>query len=501
MYLKYRELIMSIVLKNKKGVTYLHYINALTTFSFAILYSSLYFYLTKVIGLSQFQSNGVVGFFLASNFILHLISGYIGDRLLSNRLLLAISIIFQTIGAFVLSTSLQSLVYIGLSLFLIGCGLGSTCLNCLLTQQFQADEDQSRESAFFYNYSAMNIGFFSGFMFCGFIDLHDNYEKIFEFSNLINFITVFLIFRSWKFFNTKNEQVKKTKKLSLKLYIPGIISVPLIVPILMIGFYFSGIANYLILSIGVIALSYVFYIGISAKDRIVKGKIYSYLILTVASIIFWMLYFVAPMGLTQFLKHNVNIDIFGYSLPPQWMMNFNSVCVILGSPLLVILFSKLRKKNIAVSISSQFFFSLLFISISFFALSMGILNANQAGLSSGNWILLHYTLQSIGELLIAPVGYAMIGKLAPKKLQGIMMGMWMMTSGISATLSHHFSNIMTKSGSLNPLISNQHYLDAFNQLGLYSLVGALMILVFSSLIEKNINNLAVKAIEPATSSG
>lgn len=490
---------MSVVLKNKNGVTYLHYINALTTFSFAILYSSLYLYLTKVIGLSQFQSNSAVGFFLASNFILHLISGYIGDRFLSNRLLLAISIIVQAAGTFILSTSWQSLVYIGLSLFLIGCGLGSTCLNCLLTQQFQADEERSREKAFFYNYSAMNIGFFSGFMFCGFIDLQDNYEKIFVLSNLINIITILLIFKSWKFFNNNNERVEKPNRLTLK-NTPGVLYVLSIIPILLVGFYYSGIANYLILIVGFISLSYVFYLGAIAKDRLEKGRIYSYLILIVASIIFWMLYFVAPIGLTQFLKHNVHVALFGYILPPQWMMDFNSVCVIFGSPLLVIFLSKLREKNITVSISSQFFFSLLFISISFYVLSIGILEADHAGLTNGNWILLHYTLQSIGELLIAPVGYAMIGKLVPEKSQGIMMGIWMMTSGISATLSHHFSNIMTKSGSLDPIVSNQHYLDAFNQLGLYSLVAALMILFFSSLIEKNLYNKDEKSIEPVLSS-
>lgn len=112
-----------------KGIVYLHWLNGITTFSFAILFSSLSLYLTKKIGLSQTESNGVVGFFLASNFILHFIAGYIGDRLLSNRLLFAISIIIQTLGVMALNST-DSLVYLGLSLFLIGCGLGSTCINC-----------------------------------------------------------------------------------------------------------------------------------------------------------------------------------------------------------------------------------------------------------------------------------------------------------------------------------------------------------------------------------
>ena len=181
-----------------KGIVYLHWLNGITTFSFAILFSSLSLYLTKKIGLSQTESNGVVGFFLASNFILHFIAGYIGDRLLSNRLLFAISIIIQTLGVMVLNST-DSLVYLGLSLFLIGCGLGSTCINCLITQQFESHEDQLREKAFFHNYSAMNIGFLSGYVLSGFIDITDNYERLFEMSNLINVITVFLIIKSWKY--------------------------------------------------------------------------------------------------------------------------------------------------------------------------------------------------------------------------------------------------------------------------------------------------------------
>ncbi|MFO3436532.1 MFS transporter, partial [Legionella pneumophila serogroup 1] len=51
---------MHAVRGEKKGIVYLHWLNAVTTFSFAILFSSLSLYLTKNIGLTQMQSNGVV---------------------------------------------------------------------------------------------------------------------------------------------------------------------------------------------------------------------------------------------------------------------------------------------------------------------------------------------------------------------------------------------------------------------------------------------------------
>ena len=63
-----------------KGVTPLYFIQIFSTFSFAILYSSLTLYLTKELELSNTAANGIVGLFLAFNYILHLIGGLIGGR-------------------------------------------------------------------------------------------------------------------------------------------------------------------------------------------------------------------------------------------------------------------------------------------------------------------------------------------------------------------------------------------------------------------------------------
>lgn len=464
--------------KNKPGVTYLHWINGLTTFSYGVLQSSLSLYLTKQIGLSQFQSNSLVGFFLAANFALHLVSGYIGDRLLSNRYVLALSTLIQTIGILILTRSVHTPIYVGLSLFLIGSGLSTTALNCLLMQQFSANENAAREKAFFYNYSAMNIGAFSGFIFAGFIDLQGHYEKLFGLCNAINCVSLLCIMKSWRYFNSIHH-----KKTSALKHTMGLFSIFALIPLLFIGFHYSDIANYLILSLGILALLSIFLIGYVRPNKIEKGNIYAYLLLTSASIIFWMLYYVEPMGLTQFLKYNINMTLFGYSLPPQWIINLNPIFVILGSPLMIRLFSKLRNNKVNVSISLQFILSLIMISLSFFALSLGVSDANIMGFTNGNWIVLHFILLSTGELLIAPVGYAMIGQLAPEKLQSIMMGIWMMASGIASTLSYYFSTTMTLSESLDPLISNPYYLTAFTQLGLCALATSILLFFCSSFLK------------------
>jgi POT family proton-dependent oligopeptide transporter len=43
---------------------------------------------------------------------------------------------------------------------------------------------------------------------------------------------------------------------------------------------------------------------------------------------------------------------------------------------------------------------------------------------------------------------------------------------------------MTHSDSINPLVSNADYFEAFNQTGLYALVAAILLLLLSSKIDK-----------------
>ena len=49
-------------------------------------------------------------------------------------------------------------------------------------------------------------------------------------------------------------------------------------------------------------------------------------------------------------------------------------------------------------------------------------------------------LQSIAELLLSPIGYAMIGKLAPRQYQGIAMGSGMMITGLASLFAGDFGH-------------------------------------------------------------
>jgi POT family proton-dependent oligopeptide transporter len=50
------------------------------------------------------------------------------------------------------------------------------------------------------------------------------------------------------------------------------------------------------------------------------------------------------------------------------------------------------------------------------------------------WLLTSYFVMSVAELCVAPIGFSLVTKLAPKRLLGVLMGAWFaaIASGISA---------------------------------------------------------------------
>jgi len=169
-----------------KNINLLHLVNGLLTFSYAVLYSTLTLFLSEHLGYSTAEANSYVGVFLAYNFALHLIAGYLGDHYFSNRSLLLVSGLFQIVGTYILSLSSETTLILGLSFVILGCGINTTSLKCILMQQF--DSDSKREKAFFINYAAMNAGFLLGFFVAGYYDINSDYTGLFHLCNMFNIV-------------------------------------------------------------------------------------------------------------------------------------------------------------------------------------------------------------------------------------------------------------------------------------------------------------------------
>lgn len=462
----------------------LFFIQIFSTLSFSVLYSTLVLYLTDSLGFSGLQANAVTGFFIAYNFALHLLGGYVGGRLLSNRLLFSLGMISQVIGCLLLAKLSLVSLYLGLAFFLTGSGLNVTCINCMLTQRYQPS-DPKRETAFLWNYSGMNLGFFTGFSLSGYFQLHANYSTLFLVSSLGNLIALMIVLFNWqKLADLNTVLTSLPKKKQVKRLFFGIFTVATLIPILWFCSQHAKQSNQVVILSGIMAVIAILVMSQFQPTPAIKKRLYAFIILMVAGFIFWVLYQIAPMGLTLFIRSRVDNHLWGQVIPPQWFQNINTVVIVLGGPILGLLLQYLRSKGMNISIPYQFAFALLLIGVGFIILPIGIASAHSA-LVSIHWVIASYILQSLGELFISPIGYAMVGRLAPQKLQGIMMGTWMMVTGVAAIFSNYFSNLMVEETSGAGL--NDNFPSVFNQLGYSALLAAIVLSFVGRKIQKLID--------------
>ncbi|HEV6964966.1 oligopeptide:H+ symporter [Roseateles sp.] len=453
-----------------EGSAVLFLIQVFATLGFAVLQFTLALYTTRRHGFSNEQAALMTGLFGAFNYGLHLFGGYLGGRFLSNRNLFVGGMLLQVVGCAAIAGGSLAGLYWGMAFFLTGSGLNVTCLNMMLTQRF-APEDDRREGAFLWNYAGMNIGFFVGFTVSGAFQLGEDYRSLFWFASLGNAMAIVLALVFWRTVADRDTPLSLRRgadfwgRFGIGVAVLGGL-VPLLAWLLQHPSDTAVGMKALCAAVGVALCVMTARHPVRAEQL----RMQAYLVLTLGSLVFWSLYQMAPSGLQLYAVGNVLMNVWGVPVAPQWVQNINTVVIVVGGPWLAAVFARWRARGWPVDIPLQFAASLVLMGLGFLALPVGIQFADASGRADFFWLFLSYVLQSVGELLISPVGYAMIGRLAPRQHQGVMMGSWMLVTGLASLFAGDFSGMVAQPADGSPLTTNPAYATLFTQLAVGSLV-------------------------------
>ncbi|TWU45373.1 Di-/tripeptide transporter [Novipirellula aureliae] len=165
----------------------------------------------------------------------------------------------------------------------------------------------------------------------------------------------------------------------------------------------------------------------------------------VGNIFFWAAFEQAGSSLNVFAEKQTNRVLFGYEFPSTWYQSVNALTIVIFAPLFSMLWVWLGKRNANPSTPLKFAISLWLLGLAFIAMVLGAIDANTNGLASPHWLLVTYVVCTWAELCLSPVGLSMITKLAPLRLQSLMMGAWFfsfslanLAGGLLAALSTKF---------------------------------------------------------------
>jgi POT family proton-dependent oligopeptide transporter len=205
----------------------------------------------------------------------------------------------------------------------------------------------------------------------------------------------------------------------------------------------------------------------------------------VQGIVFFVLYFQTPTSLTFFAIHNVEHNIWGIPVAPEQFQALNSVWIIAASPILAILYHKLGDR---FSMPYKFATGMALTSLSFLVLKISAIFPNTSGIVSSNWLIVSYGFQSVGELLISGLGIAMIAQLVPRRITGFGMGMWHLSSSVSAVIAGWVATFTAApKGITDPQQTLMIYADVFANIGYVTTGIAVITLFFAPKLTRIIN--------------
>jgi POT family proton-dependent oligopeptide transporter len=148
------------------------------------------------------------------------------------------------------------------------------------------------------------------------------------------------------------------------------------------------------------------------------------------SMLFWAAFEQAGSSLNLFADRYTRLSVFGFSFPSTWFQSLNSFFMVFG---LALFFSWLwvRLGRHEPSSPSKFAYGLFFVGLGFLLLVPAATSAQGGGttvLVSPMWLTGVYLLHTVGELCLSPVGLSLMTKLAPRRIVGLMMGVWFLST-------------------------------------------------------------------------
>ena len=351
---------------------------------------------------------------------------------------------------------------VGCTLIIIGTGFFKPCVSVMVGQLYR-ENDPRRDSGFTIFYMGINLGAFFSPLVAGYLGEQIGWHWGFGSAAVGMLLGLFFyqVFRGRYLagiggppagpFSAKGKALV-TAAITILVAIP---TLPLLLfvfgwldPVMGAWEWFTsllGLAGMAGLVIGVVLFAaFVFLFTQPLGDR---GPLAVILILAfIGNIFFWTAFEQAGSSMTIFAKDQTDLTIWGLvegGIPASFYQSVNPLTILLFAPVFSWLWIFLERKRKDPSTPVKFAIGLWLLGLSFIAMVAGAFDARD-GLAGPHWLLITYVVYTWGELCLSPVGLSMVTKLAPARLQSLMMGLWFFTFALSNLLAGLVARVSTR---------------------------------------------------------
>jgi proton-dependent oligopeptide transporter, POT family len=453
-------------------------------FGFYGVQALIVLFMVQSLGHSDEKADFLFTAFTALVFLFPALGGYVGDHLLGTKRTILLGAGILTLGYFLLSFSIHNAEMLNYSLATIAVGNGLFKANpsSLLSKVYKKMR-VNQDGGFTLYYMAINIGSFLSLFLVPIINQYFGWQIAFLTSGLGMMLAVANYLSMKRYVgDVGSEPDFKKMVLGRFIVVIGAAILLILVSAWLLGHH--NILNMLLIFAAIVLFSFFFFQATKATSDERKGMLL-FVVLFLQAIVFFVLYFQVPTSMTLFVLRNVSHSILGMSIQPGAFQGLSSFWILVMSPVLAMVYNKLSEKNMDLMMPTKFALGTLLAGIAFLVLPLGSVFAT-SGIVNSFWVVLSYFFQSIGELLVSALGMSLVSRYVPQRLMGYTMGLWFLSVSLSSMIAGYVASIAAIPTRIDkdPLISLPIYSHLFLEIGIVTVIIALIMFCFSPLLKR-----------------
>lgn len=376
-------------------------------------------------------------------YLLAMPGGWFGDRVWGPRKTVAVAGAVIMLGHLTLALPSSGTFYAGLGLVAIGSGLLKANISTMVGHLYDGPDDPRRDGGFTVFYMGINLGAFSAPLVIGTIGENVNWHLGFALAALGMALGLAQFLIGSRHLDARSGVVpkplsadEKTSTLRKAAIWAGIA----VVAYAIVGFSGHYTLNWILVPLTLLGLIIPLMVLARIKRdkelvRAEQSKMSAYIWFFVAAAVFWMIYDQGGSTLSIFATSSAENSVLGWEFPVSWYQSVNPVLIMALAPVFAWFWLALNRRGKEPSTIVKFASGLVLVGASFFLFLAPLSIAEGGHKAAAMWLVAIYFVQTVGELLLSPVGLSVTTKMAPAKYASQMMGVWFLavTAGDATT--------------------------------------------------------------------
>jgi POT family proton-dependent oligopeptide transporter len=465
-------------------------------FSFYGMRGMLVFFMVNQLHFDEVKANLQYGASQAFVYAFTFVGGFFADKLLGYRRSLFWGGLLMIAGSIILAIDPEKFFFMGIGFNIVGTGFFKPNISSMVGRLYR-DGDPRTDAGFSLFYAGVNLGALIGGYLCiaigkramldSIVPVGKEWNVAFGLAAVVMIISLLTFVRTQKSLASignsplSHLEPKKRKFYEYLTFAGSLLLVPVIITMVSKTRY----TDWFMFIIGPVSLLYLLY-EMRSYSLVENRKLIAAILFMFFSIFFWAFFEQSGGSLSIFAANNLTSDVAGIPLDPNSVNNSaNSLFVILFAAPLGVLWIWMNGKKIEPNTIVKFGLGFIFLALGFYIFFYTRLFANEEGVTSLGVFTFGWFIITFGELCLSPIGMSVMTKLTPQKLQAVTMGMWFLASAYGQYFAGLLgANIAEASENASNAEKFLVYTEGYKQLGLYSLIIGIFIILMSPAIKK-----------------